>query len=179
MKQKEINFYENQNVLNLKCWYWWLLALFINGLFIFGFVQQIVFHRQFGNNPMSDTGLSIFVPLALIISLFFLCFTRLETVIDNNGISIRYFPSLWRYKTVVWDDIETIYIRKYNPLINNRLSSSIVYKLYGNIGLQLELKNGKRILVGTQRSEEIEEILKQRTPESSNSQIFKSSNLKS
>jgi len=178
MKQKEISFYEYQNIFNLKCWYLWVLWLFIDGLFILGFVRQIIFHKQWGNHPMSDTGLMIVTALMLIFSLFFI-FMRMETIIDNTGISIRYIPLLWRFRTIPWDEIEEVYVRKYNALMENRgwgiqsnfslfrignaFSSSTAYTLYGNTGLQLKLKNGKRVLVGTQRGEEIEEILEQRT----------------
>ncbi|MDR1654288.1 MAG: hypothetical protein LBS01_11720 [Prevotellaceae bacterium] len=34
------------------------------------------------------------------------------------------------------------------------------YVINGNIGLQLELKNGKRILISAQKPAEIQEILK-------------------
>jgi hypothetical protein len=103
--------------------------------------------------------------LLLICSLLFV-FMRLETVIDRKGCSVRYIPLLWKFRTISWDNVEKAYVRKYNPVTEfggwgiKSLRNSKAYNLYGNTGLQLELKNGKKILVGTQSPEEIEEILR-------------------
>jgi hypothetical protein len=108
---------------------------------------------------------------------------RLETALDKDGCSVKYFPWMCRYRTIPWDSIEKAYVRKYRPVteyggwgmkgggfkmkgfmlkpVRMPFESSKAYTLYGNIGLQLELKNGKRVLVGTQHPQEMEEILKQ------------------
>ena len=36
----------------------------------------------------------------------------------------------------------------------------IAYTVSGNIGLQVELKNGKKILIGTRTGQQIEEVLR-------------------
>lgn len=181
MKKKEIGYYECQHVFHLKCCYIWILWLGMDGLFIYGFVRQIIFREPWGNNPMPDTGLIITAALVLGCSLLFV-FMRLETVIDAEGCSVRYFPLLWRYRTVAWENVEKAYVRKYSPIreyggwgmksggfrikklmlrpLRMPFESSKAYTLYGNTGLQLELKNGNKVLIGTQHPQEIEEILK-------------------
>jgi hypothetical protein len=92
---------------------------------------------------------------------------------------------MWKYKQFAWEDIENAYPRKYNPILEyggwgyragwgvnlgtkirvgigskSGFRKGTAYNMRGNIGLQLELKNGKKVLIGTQRGAEIEEILK-------------------
>ncbi len=66
-----------------------------------------------------------------------------------------------------WEDISKAYIREYKPVaeyggwgVRGFFSSSgRAYNVSGNVGLQVELKNGKKILIGTQKQETIEELL--------------------
>jgi len=38
--------------------------------------------------------------------------------------------------------------------------AGVAYNISGNMGLQLELKNGKKILLGTRKPTELEDVLK-------------------
>ena len=69
-----------------------------------------------------------------------------------------------------WEEIEKISVREYSPLLEyggwgyaeERVEEHIMYNVKGNIGLQLVLKNGKKILIGTQKAEELKQILAER-----------------
>jgi len=104
--------------------------------------------------------------LWIIISIFLLLyFIRLKTRIDKQGIYIRFIPFIWN-KTIPWDEVEKAYGRTYTLMDfggwGYRFSSQgVAYNAKGKHGLQLILKNGKRIMIGTQKPQEIENILLQ------------------
>jgi hypothetical protein len=94
--------------------------------------------------------------------------TRLETVIDLEGISVRLFPLHLKFKCFLWQDIEKIYVREYAPLseyggwgLRYSVNHGKAYNVSGNQGVQLFFTNGKKLLIGTQKPEEITAILKQ------------------
>ncbi|MDR2384626.1 MAG: hypothetical protein LBD80_03025 [Tannerella sp.] len=114
--------------------------------------------------------------LFIVIYVFFI----MQTIINENGIYVKIFPMKWKF--ISWDEVEKAYIRKYNPvleyggwgyksalfkikgmkinLLRNSFKKNIACNMRGNTGLQLELKNGNRVLIGTQKPQEIEEILR-------------------
>ncbi|TEW77202.1 hypothetical protein E2488_04665 [Gramella jeungdoensis] len=67
-----------------------------------------------------------------------------------------------------WSNISECYIRNYNPISefggwgiksSFRRDTGKAYTIKGSIGLQLKLKNGKKILIGTQKNEEIKRVI--------------------
>lgn len=159
--ESEILFTEKQK---FRQWWVWTILLGINGLFILGFIKQILFRQQFGDNPMSDKGLIIFM---LFMFLFTFLFSQigLETQITNKGIAIRFLLFERNYKLFKWSEISKYYIRQYRPLMEyggwgikygNR---GTAYNVYGNKGIQLEFLDGRNILIGTNKPEEAQAIL--------------------
>ena len=151
-------FKENQRFTQ---WWLWVLNIGILLIPIYGIIQQVFYKNPFGNRPMSDIGLYVFLFFMLLFNYFF-WLLKLETTIDENGIQYRFFPLQPKIKTIPWNEIQKISIRKYNPLTEYggwgiKLGARNVK---GNIGLQLELKNGKKILIGTQKREEMERVIK-------------------
>jgi hypothetical protein len=92
---------------------------------------------------------------------------RLETKIDKEGIYVRLFPLHVNFKFFNWNDIEKAYIRKYNPILEFggwgiRFGfKGMAYNVSGNKGLQLEFRNGNKLLIGTNRAEELNSIVTQ------------------
>lgn len=105
--------------------------------------------------------------VALIIPLF-LFILNLETEISQEGISVRFFPFHLKKKFFAWDEIAKAEVREYSPLLEyggwgiRRGRSGRAYNVKGKMGLQLVLKNGKKVLIGTQKAEELKQILAER-----------------
>ena len=140
-------------------------------IFGIGFYKQLYLGEPWGNEPMSDTGLIVTFIIVLIfltgLSLLFLKM-KLITEIRNDGIYFKYPPIMNKYKIIKPDLIERFEVRKYNAFREyggygikgvkhkRRIrSKGIAYNVSGNTGLQLYLKDGKKILIGTQRGEAI------------------------
>lgn len=92
---------------------------------------------------------------------------RLETRLDAAGVHYRLFPLQWRWQVCPWAEIAQAYVRPYDPLgeyggwglkgpRRNR-----AYNISGDQGLQLVLRDGTRLLLGTQRPAEIAQALAQ------------------
>jgi hypothetical protein len=138
----------------------WIPLLAIFGI---GFYQQIILGKQWGNHPMSDTGLLITTALVFMImaGATWLTFSiRLVTEVTHEGLRYRFPPLMLRFRTIPKHDIAEYNIRQYNPVREyggwgirqgGFGKTGIAYNVKGNTGLQLQLKNGKKILFGTQR----------------------------
>jgi hypothetical protein len=111
--------------------------------------------------------------IALIISLLALglmtclLFVKLRTFVTEEGIYVKYFPFLFKTKFFSWNNIQNAYIRKYGSLkeyggwgVRSSFGNGNAYNVYGNIGLQIVFQDEKRLLIGTNQAEELEEILK-------------------
>lgn len=139
------SYYETQN---LRKWYIWAIFLVPAIVFTGGILSGALHGEQ--QLSMLLAG----VVLALLFVLFW--FTRLETRIDPEGITIRYFPFQRHYHYVQWSDLEKVYVRTYKPLaeyggwgLRYSLKNGKAFNISGKNGLQLVFKNGKKILIGT------------------------------
>ena len=108
-----------------------------------------------------------YVMIVLVAGLLVLVtFTNLVTEISRDGISYRMWPFHSKSRILGWDEIETIELRKYRPIGEYggwgvRIGSNgKAYNVKGNMGIQLTLTDGKRILIGTQKPEDVQEVLR-------------------
>ena len=112
--------------------------------------------------------ISILVVLVFVIglnALFYLL--RLKTRINEAGISFTFKPFINKPKVFKWVNIKEAYVRKYQPIWEyggwgiKYGMKGVAYNVSGNKGLQLILNSGKKILIGTQKPEELENFLQQ------------------
>lgn len=91
--------------------------------------------------------------------------TKLYTEIDEMGITVQMKPFHLKPKFFPWDEIESVEVRKYKPMAEYggwglRIGlNGTAYNIKGNMGLQIYLKNEKKILIGTQKSDELNQYL--------------------
>ena len=144
-------------------WWIWVLLIGVNAVTIYGIIQQVIFKIPYGNNPSPDAVLLLvsLVPIGIAVLIYTLC---LETQLTEASITIKFYP-LVRSKTIQLKEIQKVYVRQYAPIREfggwgYRVSlNGTAYNVRGNKGLQLELKNGKKILIGTQRGTELQSII--------------------
>jgi hypothetical protein len=92
----EILFSERQR---FKQWWVWMILIGINALFLFGVYKQVINGQQFGDKPMSDTGLLLTTGLTVLITMLFASF-RLDTIIKRDGIYVRFFSISFKFQKV-------------------------------------------------------------------------------
>ena len=140
-------------------WYIWLLLFVILLIPGYGIIQQIILKTPYGDNPMSDLGLIIFL-IGMLLVFFFFWKLKMRTIITRDHLHIKFIPLA--NKRIRWKDVESAQIVKYSPMVGYGLRFSslygTVYNVKGRKGLALKLKNGKKLMIGTQRSREIEDV---------------------
>ncbi len=147
-------------------WLWALLipeALIITVIFGHAMLTQLVLGQPWGNRPMPNDMLIVFglivILLAVGIPLLFY-FIKLVVEVRVNGIYIRFYPFINR--KISFEEVKTFELKTYNPVTEYggwgiRWSSKkgIAYIVSGNQGVQLELVNGKKLLIGSQYPEDL------------------------
>ncbi len=150
-------------------WWLWLIIIGVAGLHLYGLYKQFYLGEPFGDNPTSNEDLVMLglVPVLLIVLFLFL---RLDTKVDAEGVHYRFFSFQINYKLKKWDEIEKAYVRQYKPIYEyggwgiRGWGKDKARNVSGNMGLQLELKNGDRLLIGTQKGEEMEKAVEEYFP---------------
>jgi len=161
--ENEILFKETQK---FRQWWFWFILIGINGLFLYGVFKQVVGGHQFGDKPMSNTDLLITSGLVLLLTILFINF-RLDTQIKKDGIYVRFFPFHLAFKHYTWDKISKSFVRQYSPIAEyggwglrlGIFGNGKALNVSGNKGLQLEFLDNKKLLIGTQKPDEITETL--------------------
>jgi hypothetical protein len=154
---KEVLFTEKQRFTQ-----WWIWAIILIACIIpaWEIYNAVINYRNGFSNPASYIGL-----VTIVLLMIMLISTRLETEIRKDGINVRFIPFIWRRKIYTWDLIEKVYLREYNPIGEfggwgiRGVGKNRALNISGNKGLQLELKDGKRMLIGTHKPDEIKKML--------------------
>jgi hypothetical protein len=141
---------------------WWLWLILLAACII-PFIPILM-----GLDSLTDQWLSLLamsVLLFLIVGLLLLI--QLKTTVDEEGVHYQFIPFHFKQKTILWKDIKSAEVRKYEPLkeyggwgIKGYSNKNKAYNVKGNLGLQVVLKNGNKILFGTQKDEELKAFLK-------------------
>ncbi len=140
---------------------WWLWALLIGNalLPVYGIYKQLILGENFGDKPLPTVGLVIYLLFTLALIGLFWSF-KLKVAIDKNEIRIKLNPVA--NKVLLWANVKTAELIEYDFVgWGLRLSTKYgtVYNTKGNIGLALELDNGKKYLIGTQKLNDLKKVL--------------------
>jgi hypothetical protein len=152
-----------------KQWWLWLILLAINATLLFGLYKQLFSEGRFGDQAMEGSSLLIASGIALALSVLFFCF-RLDTRIDEEGISVRFFPFHLSYRHYSWESISNAAVREYNPVSEYggwglRFGMfGKAYNISGNYGLQLIFPDRQNLLIGTGKPEKLKKALENINP---------------
>ena len=149
---------------------WWIVMILVT---INIFIISVFFVQVAGNTfsvpqPTSLLKLAFGCTVSLIVT-GFVFYIRLETLIKYDGIYVRFFPLQSSYRHFKWNQIKQYYVRTYKPISEyggwglrwGFFGQGNAYNVTGNKGLQLEFTNGKKLLIGTQKPEELKSALHQ------------------
>lgn len=148
-------------------WLWLVLIIAMGAMIVpmlMGIYTQLILGEPWGKSPMSDLGLILFscLEFGIVIGLVFLFLKmRLITKVCPEGICYRFPPLILKEKIIQKDEIQTFVIRLYKPVKEyggwgikfGRRRVGKAYNVKGNIGMQLELQSGRKVLFGTQHAD--------------------------
>lgn len=136
-------------------WWIWLLLFFSVGMSAAaGWIDYVENGSWVGLIAGLVVVLCILIPMALV---------ELRTEIKKDGIEVGFWP--FSRRRIFRSEIAEARVRKYSPIGEyggwgfRSGSQGLAYNTGGNMGLQLRLRDGKRLLIGTQRPEELETFI--------------------
>ena len=152
-----LNFKESQRFRKLWIWLVLLLAIGIWGYNRFTMLNDFISNRLF------------IEVIVIVLIVGFILSTNLNTIIDQQGVKVKFFPFHFNWKVYKWNEIEDIGIRTYSPLrefggfgLRFNLNGK-AYNVAGNKGIQIKFKSGKKLLIGTQKHQQAGEIIRELT----------------
>ncbi|WP_445749523.1 hypothetical protein [Polaribacter sp.] len=145
----------------------WLIILIIFSSLVP--IGVVISEYQKDENALSIEMLLVII-LVILVPLAIIFLFKLSTRIDEQGIHYQFFPFHFSDRKISWNEISKAYVRTYDPigefggwglkggnLFNKSKGKAI--NVSGDIGIQLELKNGKKLLIGTQKEAEAKSVL--------------------
>lgn len=144
-----------------------VMVLTTVGVFGYGMFRQLVLGHPWGDRPMSDLGLMLVgsASILLVSGIGYLLYAaRLITDVCPDALYLRFFPLSQR--RIPWSDIASCQARSYRPIREYggwgiRFGrGGMAYNVSGNMGVQLELRRGKALLVGSQRAERLASVIR-------------------
>lgn len=145
---------------------WWIKAilLLIAGIGWWAFLAQIVYGKPWGSKPAPDGAVWIIFLLCGIGLPALILLARLVVTVHAETVRIRWIPFGW--KTIRLADIESSEARDYRPIreyggwgIRWRPGGGTAWNAHGTRGVQLVLTGGKRVLIGSQRADELADAI--------------------
>lgn len=143
-----------------------ILFLFVAILFIWAFIQQVIFCIPFGTKPAPD--------IVLVIVLFFtmgipLLFGRMVTVVNEKKVMVTFGYLGWIKKRIPISDIKEVEVITYRPLRQFggwgircgwfRGERVCCYSAKGNRGILITISNNRKFIIGSQVPEKLFSVI--------------------
>ncbi|MFY7848040.1 MAG: DUF6141 family protein [Bacteroidia bacterium] len=128
--------------------------------------SQWILGEPWGNNPSPDWLMALI--LLLLLATAILMFTlRLDSELSEKGIRYRLFPLQRSFREIPWSAVQQAGVRKYRPIAEYGgwgirglpKSKNRAVSLRGDYGIQLVLKDGRKLLIGTARELEMKQAI--------------------
>lgn len=147
---------------------WWFYAIQAVVVFSVLYLAYDWYQHQYlmGATDRNEEIVMVLVVVLTVIPISILSFLKLQTRIDERGIHYRFFPFHRNERKIEWQALKQCYTRKYNPIKEYggwgyRISfgKGKAYNVKGNQGIQLETQDGKKVLLGTQKPKEAQQVI--------------------
>jgi hypothetical protein len=139
----------------------WVLVIMVSGVAWYGAYQQLILKKPFGDNPAPDSLMwVILVVFGIGFPLFFYSL-RLVTEVRANGLYYRFYPLHRRFHKLSFSNIAVCEAVTYRPIrdyggwgirFGHRGKA---FNVRGNRGVELVLNDQSRILIGSQKPEQL------------------------
>jgi len=159
--KKGVVFQESQRFTQ---WWLWLVVIGMDLMYLFAVGKHLFSQIQSGKEPQINSQIIIAVTIVFLITVLFLLL-RLDTIIDDAGVHVKFFPFHLSFRHYGWETIANCFVRKYKPLLEyggwgiRGTGKNKALNVKGNMGIQIEFHDGKRLLIGTSKFEEVSKFL--------------------
>ena len=119
------------------------------------------------NNQKASLLASIIPILLSVLAFIWFRYIKLNTTIDETGISVQFKGIPFCKKKIAWSEIQSLTITEYSPLSDyggwgvrySIAGKGWCYNVSGKIGISIMQSNGNPFLIGTQKPEEAQQII--------------------
>jgi hypothetical protein len=129
-----------------------------------GIAWQVMSGKPWGSHPLPIAAL-LWIEVLLAVIALWVYKMRLVTEVRADALRVQ-FRWLWRPRIIPFAEIQSYHAVTYNPLreyggwgIRYGGAGDMAYNVSGDRGVRLEFTNGGRLLVGSQRPEELARAL--------------------
>ncbi|MES2382657.1 MAG: hypothetical protein V4538_16530 [Bacteroidota bacterium] len=138
---------------------WWPLSI---AFFIMAAIVPLLNYNN-GQLSVPDMMFPVFV---LLSSGIFVFFFTLSSRVDETAVFVKFGLFQRSYKVFKWEDIKTVEVRKYNPIMEyggwgykGLWKKNRAYSVSGNMGLQITFHNNSKVLIGTKEPDKMKTYL--------------------
>jgi hypothetical protein len=145
-------------------WWVWVLVAAPAALAWWLFVEQIIRAKPLGQNPAPDWLVwLIWLLIGIGLPLFF---GRMTLVVELTAeqLLIRYRP--FSRRVIPLDEVVRVQARTYNAVkeyggwgVKGWSKEKMAYNVSGNRGAELTLKDGRQVMIGSQRADELAAVI--------------------
>ena len=145
---------------------WWVMLIILAAaaLMWYGFFEQTIGNRPFGTNPGPDwlmwilwLGVGVGLPLLFL-------YMRLIVEVRTDHIFVQFAPLTTRQ--IPYTEIVQVEARTYQPIreyggwgIRGWRRSRRAYSISGNRGVELTLRSGQQVMLGSQQAEALAQAI--------------------
>jgi hypothetical protein len=146
-----------EEIQQFRQWWIWVILLIVT---MFAESAPWIFYQ-----PTDPAWQMILVGLIPVLVILWFYILRLETKITEEGICYRFFPVHLKTHCLAWDEIDKADVIKYHPVLDyggwgiKFGAKGKAYNVTGNMGLMIHRNNGRKILIGTQKPEELKQVI--------------------
>jgi hypothetical protein len=142
----------------------WLYCILvpIGGLCLWGLADRLIFTDKLDSVDILLLALCI----VGLISVALFLITSLETEINKDGVYVQFRPFMIKRRQIPWTDIEDVEVKMFDAMADYGGAgikygrNGLGYIISGQFGLEIRTKDDNRILIGTNKREEIARLIK-------------------
>ncbi|AQQ72459.1 hypothetical protein SMSP2_02844 [Limihaloglobus sulfuriphilus] len=147
----------------------WIINLIFIAVIIISFAAAAAALTAAGKSEEEplEPGMMLFTIIINLVLLALLVTFQMQTRVYKDAVWVRLLPFMPWFKKIPFEDIREYCPRKYRPVfeyggwgIRYSFRNGKAYNAKGNKGLQITLKNGKKILIGSQDPEKLADAIK-------------------
>lgn len=138
---------------------WWFILM---PVLFFGYVSILVDDEA--HKEMYEYVILIAMLALLLLLFLYMC---LYTRVNESGIEVQFKPFMLKVRKIKWDDLVHAKVTTYSPLLDyggwgyrkSFFKKKTALNVYGNVGLELTLKDNTKLMIGTQRKDDLNSYL--------------------
>lgn len=116
--------------------------------------------------PVDGFSWAQLIIVAAVALLFFMF--RIHIVADENELRVKFFPFHRKHRRFAWNEIEQVYVKQYKAIrqfggwgLRLGYNGTVAFTLQGRTGIYVQLKNGKKYLIGTNKGEKWQQVFRE------------------